>query len=155
MAQSVKRPTSAQVTVSRSVGSSPASGSVLTAQSPEPASDSVSPSLSAPPLLVLCLSFPKTFSERDADPRAPAQSRWSRHPGSVPTKGACWLWRNQNPGPLCVCIRARVCECPCVHAGMVSGPRTEVGDRRQVQTCRDCVLSGCGARNTEGGQREV
>ena len=33
-----------------------ASGSVLTAESLEPASDSVSPSLSAPPLLMLCLS---------------------------------------------------------------------------------------------------
>ena len=33
------------------------SGSVLTAQSLEPASDSVSPSFSAPPLLVLCLSL--------------------------------------------------------------------------------------------------
>ena len=55
MAQSVERPTSAQVMVSRSVGSSPASGSVLAAQSLEPASDSVSPSLSAPPLLALCL----------------------------------------------------------------------------------------------------
>ena len=42
-AQSVKRWTLAQVTISRSVGSSPASGSVLTAQSLEPASDSVSP----------------------------------------------------------------------------------------------------------------
>ena len=56
MAWSVKRPTSAQVMISRSVGSSPASGSVLTAQSLGPASDSVSPSTSAPPLLVLCLS---------------------------------------------------------------------------------------------------
>ena len=55
MAQSVKRPTSAQGVISRFVGSSPASGSVLTAQSLEPASDSVSPSLSAPPLLTLCL----------------------------------------------------------------------------------------------------
>ena len=45
VAQSVKRPTSAQVTISRSVSSSPASGSVLTAQSLEPVSDSVSPSL--------------------------------------------------------------------------------------------------------------
>ena len=45
VAPSVKRPTSAQVTISRSVSSSPASGSVLTAQSPEPVSDSVSPSL--------------------------------------------------------------------------------------------------------------
>ena len=56
MAQSVKRPTSAQVMISQFVGSSLALGSVLTAQSLEPASDSVSPSLSVPPLLMLCLS---------------------------------------------------------------------------------------------------
>ena len=56
VAQSVKRLTSAQVTISRSVSSSPAWGSVLTAQSLEPASDSVPPSLSAPPQLMLCLS---------------------------------------------------------------------------------------------------
>ena len=49
MAQSVKRPTSAQVMISWSVGSGPASGSVLTAQSLEPVSDSVSPSFSDPP----------------------------------------------------------------------------------------------------------
>ena len=48
VAQSVERPTSAQVMISRFVSSSPASGSVLTAQSLEPASDSVSPSLSLP-----------------------------------------------------------------------------------------------------------
>ena len=48
VAQSVERPTSAQVMISQLVGSNPASGSVLTAQSLEPASDSVSPSLSAP-----------------------------------------------------------------------------------------------------------
>ena len=35
----------------------PMSGSVQTAQSLEPASDSVSPSFSVPPLLMLCLSF--------------------------------------------------------------------------------------------------
>ena len=46
-----------QVTILRSVSSSPASGSGLMAQSLEPASDSVSPSLSAPPLLMLCLSL--------------------------------------------------------------------------------------------------
>ena len=39
------------------------SGSVLTARSPEPASNSVSPSLSAPPLLVLCLSFSLSVSK--------------------------------------------------------------------------------------------
>ena len=49
VAQSVKRPTSAQITISRSVSSSPTSGSGLMAQSLEPVSDSVSPSLSAPP----------------------------------------------------------------------------------------------------------
>ena len=57
MAQSVKHPTLAQVMISRFVGSSPASGSVLTAQSPGPASDSASPSLSAPPLLALFFSL--------------------------------------------------------------------------------------------------
>ena len=56
MAQSVGHPTSAQVMMSQSVSSSPTLGSVLTAQSLEPTSDSVSASLSAPPLLMLCLS---------------------------------------------------------------------------------------------------
>ena len=59
VAQSVKHPTSAQVMISRFVGSSPASGSGLTAQSLEPASDSVSPSLSALPPLVISLSLSK------------------------------------------------------------------------------------------------
>ena len=53
VAQSVKRPTSAQVMISQFVGSSPATGSVLTARSLEPASDSASPSLSLP---LPCLS---------------------------------------------------------------------------------------------------
>ena len=46
VAHSVERPTSAQVTISQLMGSSPASGSVLTAQSWEPALDSLSLSLS-------------------------------------------------------------------------------------------------------------
>ena len=46
MAPSVESPTSAQVMISQFVSSNPASGSVLTAQSLEPPSDSVSPSLS-------------------------------------------------------------------------------------------------------------
>ena len=54
MVQSVKHPTSAQVMNSWSVSSSPVLGSVLTAQSFEPALDSVSP-LFAPPLLMFCL----------------------------------------------------------------------------------------------------
>ena len=57
MAQLVERLASAQVMISQFVGSSPALGSVLTAQSLEPASDSVSPSLSAPSLLMLCLTL--------------------------------------------------------------------------------------------------
>ena len=59
MAQLVKRPTSAQVTISRYVSLSPVSGSVLTAQSLEPVSDSVSPSLSDPSLFMLSLSVSK------------------------------------------------------------------------------------------------
>ena len=53
MAQLVKRLTVAQVMISQFVSSSPTLGSVLPAQSLEPASDSVSPSLSAPLLLML------------------------------------------------------------------------------------------------------
>ena len=45
VAQSVKRPISGQVMISRSVSLSPMSGSVLTAQSLDPTSDSVSPRL--------------------------------------------------------------------------------------------------------------
>ena len=52
--QLVKRPTLTQGMFSRFVSSSPASGSVLTVQSLEPALDSVSPSLS----LSLSLSAP-------------------------------------------------------------------------------------------------
>ena len=52
----VKRPTSAQVMISRFMGESPASGSVLTAWSLESASDSVSPSLLTPSPLVIYLS---------------------------------------------------------------------------------------------------
>ena len=57
VAQSVKHPTSAQVMISWFVGSSPTSGSVLTAWSLETASDSVSPSLCAPPQLVRARSL--------------------------------------------------------------------------------------------------
>ena len=59
VAQSVKCPTSAWVMIAQFVSSSPASGSVLTARSLEPASDSVSLPVSAPPKLMfyLCLSL--------------------------------------------------------------------------------------------------
>ena len=76
MAQSVERPTSGQVMMSQFMNSSPVTGSVLTAQRLEPASDSVSSSLSGPPPLILCLSvsvsllkineiFKKTFTKRN------------------------------------------------------------------------------------------
>ena len=55
--QLIKCPT--QVMMLQFLSLSPASGSVLTAQRLEPASDFVSPSLSAPPLLTLCLSLSK------------------------------------------------------------------------------------------------
>ena len=49
--------TSALVTILQFMSLSPTSSSVLTGQSLEPALDSVSPSLSAPPLLTLSLSL--------------------------------------------------------------------------------------------------
>ena len=55
VAQLFKHPTLAQVMIPCFVGLSPVSGSVLTAQRLEPASDYVSPSLSVPPLLALSL----------------------------------------------------------------------------------------------------
>ena len=64
VAQLVKLPTLAQVMISQLVGSSPASGSVLTGQSLEPVSDSVSPSFSALPLRALCLSLSLSLSEK-------------------------------------------------------------------------------------------
>ena len=57
VAQSVEHLTLAQVMISQFVSLSPALGSVLTAQSLEPALDSVSPFLSVPPLLTLSLSL--------------------------------------------------------------------------------------------------
>ena len=54
---SVRLLVSAQVVILWFMGSISALGSVLTAQSLEPASDSVSPSFSAPPLFTLSLSL--------------------------------------------------------------------------------------------------
>ena len=53
VAQLVERPTLAQVMISWFMSSSPVSGSLMTAQSLEPASDSVSPSLRLPPLTLV------------------------------------------------------------------------------------------------------
>ena len=57
VAQLVKCPTLAQVIISQFKGLSPTLGSVLTVPSLESASDSVSPSVSALPLLMLYLSL--------------------------------------------------------------------------------------------------
>ena len=62
MPQSVKHLTLAQVMILQFVGSSPTSGYVLTAQSLEPALDSLSPSLSVP--LSLSLKNKQTFKKR-------------------------------------------------------------------------------------------
>ena len=59
VAQSVEHLTLPRVMISQPMGSSPWSGSVLTAQSLKPASDSVSPFLSTPPPLTFRLSFSK------------------------------------------------------------------------------------------------
>ena len=57
VAQLVEHPNSAQVMVSQFMSSDPASGSVLTAQSLEPASDSVSPCLCPSPTRTLSFSL--------------------------------------------------------------------------------------------------
>ena len=57
VAQLVEWPTLAQVMILQFVGLSPASGSVVIAQSQEPTSDSVSPSLSLPLPCSRCLSL--------------------------------------------------------------------------------------------------
>ena len=57
VAQLVQWPALTQVMIWWFVSSSPTLGSLLTAQSLEPAMESVSPSLSAPPLLALSLSL--------------------------------------------------------------------------------------------------
>ena len=59
VAQSAKHPTSAQIMILQFVGSSPMLGSVLTAQSLEPASDFVSPSLSFCPFPTCARSLSK------------------------------------------------------------------------------------------------
>ena len=63
-ALSVERLTSTRVMISRFVGLSPASGSVLMAQSLEPASDSVSPSLSLCPSLAHALSLSLSLPQK-------------------------------------------------------------------------------------------
>ena len=96
VAQSVKHLTSAQVMISWFVGSSPASGSVLTARSLEPASDSVSPSLSAPPLLMLCLSVSKINKNIKKIKKGGA---WVAQSVKSPTSAQVMILRSMSSGP--------------------------------------------------------
>ena len=103
MAQSVQRPTSAQVMISQSVSSSPTSGSVLTARSLEPALDSVSPSLSAPPPLALYFSLSKinktwgSWVAQSAKRRTSAQVMISQFMSSRPASGSVLTARSLEP----------------------------------------------------------
>ena len=65
-AQSVKHPTLAHVMILWFMGSSPELGLVLTAQSLEPDSDSLSPSLSDPIPLTLCLSLKNKYTVKNS-----------------------------------------------------------------------------------------
>ena len=86
-AQSVKCPTSAQVMISRLVSSSPMSGSVLTAGSLEPASDSASLSLS------LSLSLPSSHTH------SLSQKQRNIKNNNKKTQSPYIVWKP----PLCLC----------------------------------------------------
>ena len=92
-AQSGEHPTSAQVMILRSMSSSPVLGSLLTAQRLEPATDSVSPSLSAPPPFSLCLCVSKihkhwgTWVAQSLEHPTAAQVMVSQFVGLSPASG--------------------------------------------------------------------
>ena len=96
MAQSVGHLTLAQIMISQLVSSSLASGSVLTAWSLEPALDSVSPSLSTPPLLMLSLTLEtadlgRPTSDYVPDMAAERGSRSNLRPHLLPLSNSCFL----------------------------------------------------------------
>ena len=98
MAWSVKRPTLAQVMISRSVSSSPASGSVLTAQSLEPASDSVSPSLSDLPCSLSKINKRwGTWVAQSVEHPTSAQVMISRSVSSSPASGSVLTTQSLEP----------------------------------------------------------
>ena len=116
VAQSAEPPTSAQVMISRLVSSSPALGSVLMARSLEPASESVSPSLSAPPLLVLSLKNKKIKNIKNlqgtwvaqSDKRlTSAQVTISRFVGLSPVSGCASSWEPGARFGFCVLLSLR------------------------------------------------
>ena len=71
--------------ISQFMGSSPVSGSVLTARSLEPASDSVSPSLSAPPLLAHSLTHNRNPCRKEG--KGPGK----REAGAVTVRREGWV----------------------------------------------------------------
>ena len=76
MAQLVKHLTSAQVMISLLVGSSPVSGSVLTAQSLKPVLDSVSLSLCPSPTRILSLSLKNKRTFKKINKVVSTQNDW-------------------------------------------------------------------------------
>ena len=116
MAQLVRRPTSAQVMISQLMSLSPMLVSVLTAQSLDPASGSVSPSLSAPPLLVLSLKNKKIKNIKNlqgtwvaqSDKRlTSAQVTISRFVGLSPVSGCASSWEPGARFGFCVLLSLR------------------------------------------------
>ena len=83
VAQLVKCPTSAQVMISRLMILSFVLGSLLTAQSLEPASDSLSPSLSVPSPLMVCLYLSLSLSDRKSTRLNSSHEIPSRMPSSA------------------------------------------------------------------------
>ena len=115
--------------ISRFVGSSPASGSVLTARGLEPASESVSPFLSAPPLLVLCLINKHLKNELCIKTQITNAQNSSLSVILLRVTVACVLWlfvstgpewwkcwhfadRTSRPGPAFRAIVVMACDCP-------------------------------------------
>ena len=108
MAQLVKWSHWAQIMISQFMNSSPVSGSALTGQSLEPASDSVSPSLSAPPQLVLSLSLSKinrgTWVAQSVKCPTSAQVMVSQFVVSSPMSGSVLTAQSLEPASDSVCV---------------------------------------------------
>ena len=137
MAQSVERPTSAQVTISRSVSSSPASGSGLMAQSLEPASILCLPlSLPLPRSfsVSLCLKnkFKKTLTKKDGVKGCPLPIRSSSSISGEPNPHLAGLLQALSRS-LRVNPRKESCFVYCLE--LVSMRRNQPSDRicRQLQ----------------------
>ena len=126
----------------RSVSSSPALGSVLTAQSLEPTTDSVSPSLSALPLLMLCLClskinkmFKKNFFKKDHyEPNAELSAVEKTHEFPIFKEFSNWINKTfaQSWGPLRATSIQRGTFLWVLLSGKALSKYTEVLDRTAV-----------------------